>query len=54
MKTLRISYTKLIMLEIEDDATDEEISDLVDELAADEIFQEGIDWDYVEWEASDK
>ena len=52
MKTLRISYTKLVMLEIEDDTTDEEISDLVNELAADEIFQEGIDWDDVEWEVS--
>lgn len=54
MKTLRISYTKLVMLEIEDDATDEEISDLVNELAADEIFQEGIDWDDVAWEVNDK
>ena len=42
------------MLEIEDDATDNEIDALVKELAADEIFQEGIDWDDVEWEVNDK
>ena len=54
MKILRVSYTKLVMLEIEDNVTDDEISALVDELAADEIFQKGIDWDDVEWEVNDK
>lgn len=50
MKQLRICYTKLVMLDIEDDMTKEEISVLVDELAADEIFQDGEEFDDVEWE----
>lgn len=50
MKQLRICYTKLVTLDIEDDMTDEEISALIDELAADEIFQDGEEFDDVEWE----
>jgi hypothetical protein len=53
MKQLRICYTKLVMLDIEDDMTKEEISALVDELAADEIFQDGEEFDDVEWEVLD-
>ena len=49
MRQLRICYTKVVMLDIEDDMTKEEISALVDELAADEIFQDG-EYDDVEWE----
>ena len=50
MKQLKICYTKLVMLDIEDDMTKEEISALVAELAADEIFQDGEEFDDVEWE----
>ena len=50
MKQLRICYTKVVMLDIEDDMTKEEISALVGELAADEIFQDGEEFDDVEWE----
>lgn len=50
MKQLRICYTKLVMLDIEDDMTEEEISALVEELAADDIFQDGEEFDDVEWE----
>ena len=53
MKQLRICYTKLVMLDIEDDLTKEEISALVDELAADEIFQDGVEFDDVEWEVTE-
>ena len=52
VKQLRICYTKLVMLDIEDDMTKEEISSLVEELAVDEIFQDGEDFDDVEWEVS--
>ena len=50
MKYLRIAYTKLVMLEVEDDFTEEDASALVDEIAEDEIFRDGIDWDDVEWD----
>ena len=50
MKQLKICYTKVVMLDIEDDMTKEEISALVDEIAADEIFQNGEEFDDVEWE----
>ena len=49
MKYLRIAYTKLVMLEVEDDFTEEDASALVDEIAEDEIFRDGVDWDDVEW-----
>ena len=50
MKQLRICYTKVVMLDIDDGMTKEEISSLVEELAVDEIFQDGEDFDDVEWE----
>lgn len=50
MKHLRISYTKLVMLEVEDDFTEEDASALVNEFAEDEIFRDGVDWDDVEWD----
>ena len=50
MKYLRIAYTKLVMLEVEDDFTEEDASALVDEVAEDEIFRDGVDWDDVEWD----
>lgn len=50
MKYLRIAYTKLVMLEVEDDFTKEDASVLVEEIAADEIFRDGVDWDDVEWD----
>lgn len=50
MKQLRICYTKLVMLDIEDDMTKEEISALVDDLADNEIFRDGEEFDDVEWE----
>lgn len=49
MKQLRICYTKLIMLDIEEDTTKEDISELVDMIAADEVFIDG-EYDDVEWE----
>ena len=50
MKYLRIAYTKLVMLEVDDDFTEEDASALVDEIAEDEIFRDGVDWDDVEWD----
>lgn len=53
MKYLRIAYTKLVMLEVEDDFTDKDASSLIEDIAEDEIFRDGIDWDDVEWEITD-
>jgi hypothetical protein len=50
MKYLRIAYTKLVMLEVEDDFTEEDASALIDDIAEDEIFRDGVDWDDVEWD----
>ena len=50
MKYLRIAYTKLVMLEVEDDFTEEDASSLIDEIAEDEIFRDGVNWDDVEWD----
>lgn len=50
MKYLRIAYTKLVLLEVEDDFTEEDASALVDEIAEDEIFRDGVIWDDVEWD----
>lgn len=49
MKQLRICYTKLVMLDIEEDTTKDDISELVDMIAADEVFIDG-EYDEVEWE----
>ena len=50
MKWLRVAYTKLIMVEVEDDFTEEDAAALVEEIAADDIFRDGVDWDDVEWD----
>ena len=49
MKQLRICYTKLVMLDIEEDATKEDIRELIEMVAADEVFING-EYDEVEWE----
>ena len=49
MKQLRICYTKLIMLDIEEDTTKDDINELVEMIAADEVFIDG-EYDEVEWE----
>jgi hypothetical protein len=38
------------MIEVEDDFTEKDASALVGEIAEDEIFRDGVDWDDVEWE----
>ena len=50
MKYLRIAYTKLVMIEVEDDFTEKDASALVEDIAEDEIFRDGVDWDDVEWD----
>ena len=50
MKYLRVAYTKLVTIEVEDDFTEEGAAALVDEFAEDEIFRDGVDWDDVEWD----
>ena len=50
MKCLRIAYAKLVMLEVEDDFTEKDASALIEDIAEDEIFRDGVDWDDVEWE----
>jgi hypothetical protein len=49
MKQLRICYTKLVMLDVEDDISKEDIRELVEMIAADEVFIDG-EYDDVEWE----
>ena len=49
MKQLRICYTKLVMLDVEDDITKDDINELVGMIAADEVFIDG-EYDEVEWE----
>ena len=49
MKQLRICYTKLVMIDIEDDATKEDIREMVEMIASDEVFIDG-EYDDVEWE----
>lgn len=50
MKWLRVTYTKLAMIEVEDDFTDEDASALVEDIAQEDIFRDGVDWDDVEWD----
>ena len=50
MKWLRVAYTKLTMIEVEDDFTDKDAAALIAEIAADDIFRDGVDWDDVEWD----
>ena len=52
MKQLRICYTKLVMLDIEEDATKDDIRELVDMIAADEVFIDG-EYDEVDWEVTE-
>jgi hypothetical protein len=49
MKQLRICYIKLVMLDIEEDATKEDIHELVDMIAVNEVFIDG-EYDEVGWE----
>lgn len=49
MKELRICYTKLVALDIEDDATKDDIREMVEMIASDEVFIDG-EYDDVEWE----
>lgn len=49
MKELRICYTKLVALDIEDDATKDDIREMVEMIACDEVFIDG-EYDDVEWE----
>ncbi len=50
MKQVKICYTKVVMLDVDDDMTKQEICELIDEIAADEIFRDGEEFDDVEWE----
>lgn len=51
MKQLRICYTRLLMLDVEDDISQNEICELVEVLASEEIFIDG-EYDDVEWEVT--
>lgn len=51
MKQLRICYTKLLMLDVEDDISKDEIRELVEILASEEVFVDG-EYDDVEWEVT--
>ena len=52
MKQLKIRYSKEIMLDVEDDITKEEIHELVEVIASEEIFIDG-EYDEVEWEVTE-
>lgn len=49
MKQLKIRYSKEIMLDVEDDITKEEIHELVEIIASEEVFIDG-EYDEVDWE----
>lgn len=49
MKQLKIHYSKEIMLDVEDDITKEEIHELVEIIASEEVFIDG-EYDEVDWE----
>lgn len=49
MKQLKIRYSKEIMLDVEDDITKEEIRELVEIIASEEVFIDG-EYDEVDWE----
>lgn len=51
MKQLRICYTKFLMLDVEDDISKDEIHELVEILASEEVFVDG-EYDEVEWEVT--
>ena len=52
MKQLRITYKKDVMLDIEDDATKDYIRELVEMIAAEEVFIDG-EYDEVDWEVTE-
>lgn len=52
MKQLRIKYTKFLMLDVDNNITKEQIRELVEILAAEEVFQDG-EYDEVEWEVTE-
>lgn len=52
MKQLRITYKKDVMLDIEDDATKDDIRELVEMIAAEEVFIND-EYDEVEWEVTE-
>lgn len=49
MKQVKICYTKVIMVDVEDNISRNEIRKLIDNIAQNEIFQDG-EYDDVEWE----
>ena len=51
MKQLRITYKKDVMLDIENDATKDDIRELVEMIAAEEVFIDG-EYDEVDWEVT--
>lgn len=52
MKQLRITYKKDVMLDIEDNATVDDIRELVEMISAEEVFIDG-EYDEVEWEVTE-
>ena len=52
MKQLRITYKKDVTLDIEDDATKDDIRELVEMIAAEEVFIDG-EYDEVDWEVTE-
>ena len=52
MKQLRITYKKDLMLDIEDDITKDEIRELVEIFASEEVFIDG-KYDEVDWEVAE-
>lgn len=52
VKQLRITYKKDVMLDIEDDITKDEIPELVEMFASEEVFIDG-KYDEVEWEVTE-
>lgn len=52
VKQLRITYKKDVMLDIEDDITKDEVRELVEMLASEEVFIDG-KYDEVEWEVTE-
>lgn len=51
MKQLRITYKKEVILDIEDDATKDDIRELVEMIATEEVFIDG-EYDEVDWEVT--
>lgn len=52
VKQLRITYKKDLILDIEDDITKDEIRELVEMFASEEVFIDG-KYDEVEWEITE-